>query len=75
MLRDLKLGLVTKEQCLNCNINGLGGSNFLSFKCEFEKDAVLVTFILGNKAGGKENLLPALYFRTIVPPEAIFFSQ
>jgi hypothetical protein len=34
-----------------------------------------VTFILGNKAGGKQNLSPALYFRTIVQQEAIFFSQ
>jgi hypothetical protein len=33
-----------------------------------------LTFILGNRAGGKINLSPALYFRTIVQPEA-FFSQ
>jgi len=34
-----------------------------------------VTFILGNKAGGKKNLLSALYFITIGHPEAIYFSQ
>jgi len=34
-----------------------------------------VTFILGNKAGGKENLLPALYFLTIVQLETIFLAK